>query len=387
MKQLPCVVVLLVAALGALLPSDAGAAVLNLTDDAYVSSGAPNSKYGSSGSLTVNGSAKSFLKFDLSTLPAGGSSSNVVKATLTVFIGSMSTPGEIDVKRVTSGPWDEAHITAANAPSLGDPAEDSALNVTDKKAFLTFNVTALVKDWVGDVLANNGVALVAGGAAAMNFNSKENTRTAHPATLDVALSTPCAGNDPQDIMVKVGATCVDVYEASVWSAPTGGTQYGTTSVDYPCQVDGSDCTNIYARSVAGVIPATRISWVQAQQACANSGKRLLQLGEWMMAWTGTPQSNTDIGTTDCRDTCAQDNSDPGCLPVPTGSRSNCVSRAGVHDMLGNVAEFTAEIDNGADGVLRGNQIGDVTASSGFPFLPAIEDLQATDAWFGFRCGR
>ena len=33
---------------------------------------------------------------------------------------------------------------------------------------------------------------------------------------------------PSD-MVTVGPTCIDRYEASVWSSPTGGTQYGVTS--------------------------------------------------------------------------------------------------------------------------------------------------------------
>src|SRR3954453_16099558 len=35
-------------------------------------------------------------------------------------------------------------------------------------------------------------------------------------------------------MVKVGPTCIDRYEDSVWSQPNGGTQYGVNSVDYPC---------------------------------------------------------------------------------------------------------------------------------------------------------
>jgi hypothetical protein len=43
---------------------------------------------------------------------------------------------------------------------------------------------------------------------------------------NVFAGTACPGNDPADVMVRVGNLCVDVYEASVWSAPTGGTQYG-----------------------------------------------------------------------------------------------------------------------------------------------------------------
>ena len=56
------------------------------------------------------------------------------------------------------------------------------------------------------------------------------------------------------VMVEVGPTCIDKYEASVWSSPTGGTQYGTTGDDYPCNDSGQNCTNIYARSVRGSLP-------------------------------------------------------------------------------------------------------------------------------------
>jgi len=359
--------------------------------------------------LNVGGSAQSFLKFDLSTLPAVASG-DVVKATLTVFVGSISAPGEIDVKRVTTGPWDEAHITGANAPSVANAVEDSAPNVAAKKIFLSFNVTALVKDWVGNVLPNNGIALVTPGSAKVTFNSKENSGTAHPATLEISVATaaaaapPCAGNDAQDIMVKVGATCVDVYEASVWSTPTGGTQYGATSADYPCNEDGSDCTNtIYARSVQGVLPSANITWLQAQRACANSGKRLLRNAEWQMAATGTPPGvydgysgnviGTDNGTTDCNSA-----SNTGVLPedpVLTGSRANCVSSFGAFDMVGNVNEYVGEMD-GSNGNflqvwLRGGNFyyGSVFSGGSVALDPArIHEFWGgpTNEW-GFRCGR
>ncbi len=34
----------------------------------------------------------------------------------------------------------------------------------------------------------------------------------------------CQGNTASDEMVKAGSVCIDRYEASVWSSPTGGTQ-------------------------------------------------------------------------------------------------------------------------------------------------------------------
>ena len=105
---------------------------------------------------------------------------------------------------------------------------------------------------------------------------------------------PC----PSD-MVSVGGFCIDKYEASVWDSPTGTTQYGVGVDDYPCSDNGQNCTNIYARSVAGVLPSAWITWFQAQQACHNVGKRLPTNAEWQQAVAGTPDPGPDNGTTDC----------------------------------------------------------------------------------------
>jgi len=150
---------------------------------------------------------------------------------------------------------------------------------------------------------------------------------------------------------------VDKYEASVWEIPAantalinkvkkgraslaeltaGATQRGIATDDYPCDNTGNNCRDkIYAVSVAGVQPATRITWFQAQQACANAGKRLLTNAEWQMAAAGTPDPGAaDNGST----TCATNS--PGI--VLTGSRSNCKSSWGVFDMIGNIWERVAD---------------------------------------------
>jgi hypothetical protein len=136
-------------------------------------------------------------------------------------------------------------------------------------------------------------------------------------------------------MVKVGSFCIDKYEVSVWSSPTGGTQYGVSSDDYPCDDDGQNCSNIYARSVAGAKPARYITWFQAQQALANSGKRLPSNAEWQEAVRGTPDAGPDNGTTDC-------NTGSAGTTVGTGSRSSCVTDWGAYDMVGNVNEWVAD---------------------------------------------
>jgi hypothetical protein len=136
-----------------------------------------------------------------------------------------------------------------------------------------------------------------------------------------------------DVMVRVGAACIDRYEASIWTARTGGTQI-TGAI--PCDANGQDCRGkIFARSVAGVAPRASISWFQAQQALANSGKRLPTNAEWQAAVAGTPDStacNVSIG------------------PVQnTGASAGCVSAWGANDMVGNLSEWVADWDEQAAG--------------------------------------
>jgi hypothetical protein len=154
----------------------------------------------------------------------------------------------------------------------------------------------------------------------------------------------CVGNDGTDIMVRVGPLCVDKYEASIWSAKTGGSQVPASS----CSANGNDCTYA-ARSVNNVAPADTVTWFQAQQACANAGKRLLTNAEWQMAAAGTPDDascNLTSGT-----------------KANTGANAACVSRWSVNDMVGNVNEWVADWMPGST-VVAGGAGGTNTAEYG-----------------------
>ncbi|HHS83834.1 MAG TPA: hypothetical protein ENK38_02780 [Gammaproteobacteria bacterium] len=147
---------------------------------------------------------------------------------------------------------------------------------------------------------------------------------------DARITTLESGSSCPTDMVPVGPICVDKYEASVWDAATGGNQ--TTAA--ACDATGNNCSStnkIYARSVAGVMPTASITWFQAQQACANVGKRLLTNAEWQMAAAGT--DDTGDGST-CNVTSG--------AAVNTGASPSCVSNWGVNDMVGNVHEWVAD---------------------------------------------
>jgi hypothetical protein len=136
----------------------------------------------------------------------------------------------------------------------------------------------------------------------------------------------CAGNSAQDKMVRAGSVCIDKYEDSIWTKKTGGTQI-TGSI--PCSNDGQNCKGrIFARSVKGVTPRANISWFQAQQALANSGKRLPSNAEWQQAVAGTPDSTTcNVNTGSVQN---------------AGANPGCVSKWGAGDMVGNLDEWVGD---------------------------------------------
>jgi formylglycine-generating enzyme required for sulfatase activity len=148
----------------------------------------------------------------------------------------------------------------------------------------------------------------------------------------------CKGNSPDDVMVRVGTVCIDKYEDSLWDAKTGGNQI-TGAI--PCNDNGQDCKGvIFARSVAGVTPRSQITYFQAQQALANSGKQLPTSAEWQMAVAGTPDPGPSPGSEECNTVSGG--------PEDTGERNQCVSDWGANDMIGNLSEWVADWDEHAD---------------------------------------
>jgi len=171
--------------------------------------------------------------------------------------------------------------------------------------------------------------------------------------------------------VRVGGTCVDAWEASVWRidpantalvrrVQTGHVTLADLTAAGATLVSPSVCTapgfpanfppngnwtpvpgsnppspGLYAVSVPGVRPTTCITWFQANQACLLSGKRLLTNREWQGAAAGTPDpGDADDGATTCVTHASG--------PANTGSRAVCKSAWGVFDMVGNVSEWVGD---------------------------------------------
>jgi hypothetical protein len=231
--------------------------------------------------------------------------------------------------------------------------------------------------------------------------------------------------------VAAGTICLDRYEASVWRVPApttanaslvakiqlgsasrgdlvagGATSLGFAGDDYaPCDDDGqSGCGDLYAVSVPSALPSASLTWFQAQEACANSGKRLPTNAEWQVGANGTPDPGPDDGATDCNTTRG--------AAAPTGERSRCVSARGASDAVGNLSEWVADwvplstdcpgwasfsddamclaganLTKSAPGaLLRGGGFSDGAAAGPFSISGAVEPTRA-DAEIGFRCAR
>jgi hypothetical protein len=250
-----------------------------------------------------------------------------------------------------------------------------------------------------------------------------------------AATAKCPGDS-----VRVGTSCVDKFEASVWLVPEAATrnqglvkkiQKGKATVaaltaagavPLGCTVDqqpfpegfpstgewtpqaGSNppTPGVYAASLPGVLPAGCVTWFQANQACALSAKRLLTNEEWQRAVAGTPNLGDDPGPASCNTNSAGS--------VQTGSRADCVSHWGTADMVGNLWEWVADWADDNAGICSIDFLGDIACFGGDggsavpgairrgagwaegdsagPFaVSSVHDPILTDPTFGFRCAR
>ncbi len=150
---------------------------------------------------------------------------------------------------------------------------------------------------------------------------------------------PCS-DDMLFIATDQGGFCIDKYEAS----PNAKCQFDNPENQQETRVNLNykDCSAV---SIVGKKPWRNISQNQAMIACAKVGKRLPTNKEWFLASLGTPDFDSGWQGDDCN--VEKNWADS---PGPTGSAKNCISAAGVYDMIGNVWEWIdGTIDNGKVG--------------------------------------
>lgn len=170
--------------------------------DTFVSSSTPKVNDGVSPILVVQPGATTFIKFDLSALPAGAS---VNKATLRLYVDFVVKGGSFDVFPV-NGAWAENTLTYNTPPpSLGSSATGNtpvAITSVSLNKFVLINVTSLAQGWVNGTVANNGLALALTSAnGTFSFDAKESLLTGNGPELEIVLNGPAG---PQGIQGQKG---------------------------------------------------------------------------------------------------------------------------------------------------------------------------------------
>jgi formylglycine-generating enzyme len=206
---------------------------------------------------------------------------------------------------------------------------------------------------------------------------------------------------PEEMVAVAGRVCVDRYEATLVEHQTGellspyyppsqklaASLYETWQKNRADDLEGSighempipELTEAHrgplrarAMSWPYSTPAGYTSGEMARDACAAAGKRLCSLPEWVTACRGERQTTYPYGDRYIQNACNvfrdehpahllhgafstglldprlnQVDYDGKPLLVPTGAYERCVSRwgeDGIHDMVGNVDEWTDDPD-------------------------------------------
>src|SRR3984885_8820204 len=171
----------------ALAPIAGFAQTLAPSQDAYYVPG-NGSNFGTATTITVGSSGSiGLIQFDLTQLPAGLTAAQIQKATLTLFLDHVNSGGSIDIDTVSaSTPWGELTVTGNSGISQGIAVNTSVMTNT-ADTFIALDATSAVQGWIKTPSSNNGFMIQANPGANVQFDSKENTTTSHPATLTIVL--------------------------------------------------------------------------------------------------------------------------------------------------------------------------------------------------------
>jgi hypothetical protein len=199
---------------------------LTLTDDTWTATNSLAVR-GSKTTLKVQDSPTvdsfAFLRFDLGKLPAGATSSNVIKATLTLFLNNVATPGNINIFRAATQatPWTEATLTWNTQPGITVPVA-SGVSLTTKMKYVTIDVTSAVTSWLTTPASNNGLVISPGAGVNVLFDSKESKTTSQPPTLEVTLFGNLTGSP------YVSST--DIVDSTITSSDLGPSAVTSTKI-------------------------------------------------------------------------------------------------------------------------------------------------------------
>ena len=203
MKNLKSHLLVLLLSLGCLLSGAYGQ--LTPSADSYTNTADPTVNFGAKTLLDVQSASQTaYIRFDLSSIPADYSSANITKATLKLYVNSVTTAGSFNVDYV-NGTWTENTLTANLAPALGTTIAASVpLTVADKNQYILIDITAAVQAWLSGT-TNDGIALVGNSPVNATFDSKESTSTSHAAELVIVFAGGGGGGGIAGVITANGS--------------------------------------------------------------------------------------------------------------------------------------------------------------------------------------
>ncbi len=245
------------------------------------------------------------------------------------------------------------------------------------------------------------LTVVSAGSAASLASSDAPERDLARVTADepVARVTDRGPCPVEMALVEVGdrRACVDRWEASLVEIQDDGTESEFSAHEAP------NGHHVRAVSRPGVVPQAHISMIEAKAACAASNKRLCRGDEWKSACKGPSNTRYPYGDARiphaCVDTArtspmnvlyggersGRTMNDPRANQMDntlekTGSAESCTNGYGVHDMVGNVHEWTDDASFRGGYYLDTKQNGEGCDYRTTAHAPAYYDYST-----GFRC--
>src|SRR5580658_8985926 len=193
-------------------------------DTYYVPGNGTN--FGTGITVTVGSSSSvGLVQFDLTQLPAGVTAAQIQKATLTLFLDHVNSGGTINIDTVSaSTPWAELTVNGNSGISPGIAVNTSVMtNTVD--TFIALDATAAVQGWITTPGSNNGFMIQANTGTSVQFDSKENTSTSHPAMLTIVLASsgPTGATGPTGAASMVAGPTGLTGAASMVAGPAGPT--------------------------------------------------------------------------------------------------------------------------------------------------------------------
>lgn len=238
---------------------------------------------GKATTLAVSAARKSYVLFDLNSLPSDVQQTDIASARLRVYFPATKKTGDISIHSVTTA-WNETSTTVEPSISISPIAIIPTVRVIAKK-FTEVDVTNEVRAWRAGTNTNYGFGFVASGLTNVLIGAKEGPGSGYPCELEVEISRELRSNltlsgTTSGIFSGNGVSLTNLSASNLSSGTLGDTRLSENVplLNKPANTftgnvsaiafigDGSGLTGVNASSFAdapsNVMPALGMVWIK-----------------------------------------------------------------------------------------------------------------------------